>query len=40
MFWRESDRKKILLHKPHPGDLMSVSSTRDLFRFLNELGEI
>ena len=40
MFYRQSDREKILLHKPHPSDIMSVSSVRDLADTLKEIGEI
>lgn len=40
MFYRESDNIKILLHKPHPGDVMSVATTRDLYEKLVELGEL
>ena len=40
LFYRESDNIKILLHKPHPGDVMSVATTRDLFEKLVELGEL
>ncbi|MBQ6016806.1 MAG: type II toxin-antitoxin system HicA family toxin [Clostridiales bacterium] len=40
LFYRESDNIKILLHKPHPGDVMSVATTRDLYEKLVELGEL
>ena len=40
LFYRESDNIKILLHKPHPGDVMSVATTRDLYEKLIELGEL
>ncbi len=40
MFFRESDKCKILLHKPHPGDKMSIANTKDLYEKLLEIGEI
>lgn len=40
LFYRELDNIKILLHKPHPGDVMSVATTRDLYEKLVELGEL
>ena len=39
MFYRQSDREKILLHKPHPSDIMSVASVHDLVDTLKEIGE-
>lgn len=40
MFYRESDRTKILLNKPHPGDVMSIANTEALYEKLIELGEL
>lgn len=40
LFYRAHDNKKVLLHKPHPGDEMSVGSTRALCEQLKEWGEI
>ena len=40
MFYRASDGEKILLHKPHPRDIMSVASVHDLVDVLKEMGEI
>ena len=40
MFYRVSDGEKILLHKPHPRDIMSVASVHDLVDTLKEIGEI
>lgn len=40
LFYRASDNTKILLHKPHPGDVMSIANTRDLYEKLLELGEL
>ncbi len=39
-FFRPSDKKIILLLKPHPGDEMSIGATRSLRDFLKELGEL
>jgi hypothetical protein len=39
-FYRKSDQKIILLHKPHPGDIMSRGAVNDLANFLKELGEL
>ena len=39
-FYRRSDGKMILLHKPHPGDVMSPGSVNDLEKFLKEAGEL
>ena len=39
-FYRESDGKVILLHKPHPGDVMSPGAVNDLVKFLKEIGEL
>ena len=39
-FYRDSDQRIILLHKPHPGDVMSISAIKDLATRLEEMGEI
>lgn len=39
-FYREKDQKIILLHKPHPGDVMKAGSVKDLYEFLLNLGEL
>lgn len=39
-FYRASDQHIILLHKPHPGDVMSIGSIRDLAMRLEEMGEL
>ncbi len=39
-FYRREDQKVILLHKPHPGDVMKVGAVKELSDFLNELGEL
>ena len=40
MFYRESDGHKILLHKPHPSDIMKVYAVDDLIEKLKEGGDI
>ena len=39
-FYRAIDGEMILLHKPHPGDKMSIANTKDLYLHLQSLGEI
>ena len=39
-FYRKKDGIIIMLHKPHPGDVMSVASTRDVYEQLHRIGEI
>ena len=39
-FYRSSDQRVILLHKPHPGDVMSAGAIRDLADRLEEMGEL
>lgn len=39
-FVRLSDGVTILLHKPHPSDIMSVASVKDIIYCLKEIGEI
>lgn len=39
-FVRYSDGRFILLHKPHPSDIMSVASVKDIIYILKEIGEI
>ena len=39
-FIRHSDGEFILLHKPHPSDVMSVASVKDIIYVLKEIGEI
>ena len=39
-FYRGSDQRIILLHKPHPGDVMSIGAIRDLATRLEEMGEL
>lgn len=39
-FYRETDNKVILLHKPHPGDVMKVAAVKMLVEYLKEIGEL
>lgn len=39
-FFRESDNRIILLHKPHPGDVMKSGAVKDLVEYLVKLGEL
>ena len=39
-FYRAADRRGVLLHKPHPGDVMAFAAVRSLAAFLRELGEL
>lgn len=39
-FYREKDQKIILLHKPHPSDVMKRAAVKDLLEFLQNLGEL
>ena len=39
-FFRKSDGCIILLHKPHPGDIMSPGAVNDLVEHLKEVGEL
>lgn len=39
-FYRSADQKVILLHKPHPEDIMKPGAIKMLADFLVELGEL
>lgn len=39
-FYRETDKRVILLHKPHPGDEMDVGAVKGLVAYLREMGEL
>lgn len=39
-FYRDYDKRIIMLHKPHPSDIISVAAIKDLIEFMCELGEI
>ena len=40
LFYRESDSRKIILHKPHPGDIMKQYAVRQLLANFKENGDI
>lgn len=39
-FYRKSDGKVILLHKPHPGDVMNLGAVKQLVDYLVQIGEL
>lgn len=39
-FFRKSDNKIILLHKPHPSDIMKPGALKTLIDYLKSLGEL
>lgn len=39
-FYRETDGRMILLHKPHPGDVMKLGAVKQLVDYLVQLGEL
>ena len=39
-FYRDSDNKIILLHKPHPEDVMDRGAVSGLVDYLKEIGEL
>ena len=39
-FFRAADNSIILLHKPHPGDIMSPATVRDLLATLKSKGDV
>lgn len=39
-FFREKDKAVILLHKPHPGDVMDRGAVSDLVEHLKDKGEL
>jgi len=39
-FYRKSDKKVILLHKPHPGDIMKIGAVKQLVDYLVQIGEL
>lgn len=40
LFYRKNDGQKILLHKPHPGDVMKLYAVRQLLSNFKENGDI
>lgn len=39
-YYREKDQKIMLLHKPHPGDVMDRGAVTDLLNYLTAIGEM
>lgn len=39
-FYRKEDGAMIMLHKPHPGDIMKPGALKTLLNFLIERGEL
>ncbi len=39
LFFRERDQRKIMLHKPHPGDVMKKYAVRDLLEAFKGNGD-
>ena len=39
-FYRQTDGKMILLHKPHPSDVMKVGAVKQLVDYLAQMGEL
>ena len=39
-FYRESDQRVIMLHKPHPENTMDTGAVKDLIKRLKEYGDI
>ncbi len=39
-FYREKDKRMILLHKPHPGDIMKIGAVKQLADYLKKMGEL
>lgn len=39
-FYRSVDNKMIMLHKPHPGDVIKTYAVKEIVQFLIEIGEI
>ncbi len=40
MFYRESDSRVIMIHKPHPGDIMDKGAIKSLVEFLKRNGDL
>lgn len=40
MFFRDSDAAKILVHKPHPGNIMKEYSIKQILEQMKEYGDI
>ena len=39
-FYREKEQRVILLHKPHPSDIIKTGSLRELVGYLRRIGEL
>ena len=39
-FYRKQDERVILLHKPHPGDVMKQGAVKQLVDYLIKMGEL
>ena len=39
-FYRQEDQRIILLHKPHPGDVMKPGAVKQLVEYLVKMGEL
>jgi len=39
-FYREKDNRMILLHKPHPSDVMKVGAVKNLVEHLVRMGDL
>ena len=39
-FYRAKDQRIILLHKPHPGDVMNILAIKELASRLEQMGEL
>ena len=39
-FYRKQDNRIVLLHKPHPSDVMKVGAVKDLVEYLVKLGDL
>jgi hypothetical protein len=39
-FYREKDKRMILLHKPHPGDIMKIGAVKQLADYLKKMEEL
>ena len=39
-FYRATDGRMILLHKPHPGDVMKQGAVKQLVEYLIKIGEL
>lgn len=39
-FYRKADKRIILLHRPHPGDVMKPGALKSLVNYLKESGEL